>query len=170
MRMKVRFCGRGGQGIISLGIIFGKAASRGFHVLQNQAYGAEARLGSCKSEVIVSEEPIFELEVADVDVVVAMSREAYHKYSSDAQRVLVDETVGVSGKNITVIPATRKSNEIFGKPLFANMVMMGYLAAMTGVISRDDLEFALKETFSGERLEQNMKAAEVGMELFEKNI
>jgi len=164
--MKVRFCGRGGQGIIMLGIVFGKAASRRFHVLQNQVYGAEARLGTCKSEVIVSEEPIYELEVKDVDFVVAMSRQAYDKYSSDARHAIVDETLDISGKKTTVVPAKRLSNEIFGRPLFANMIMLGYLVAKEGMISKEDVLGALAETFSGERLEKNIKAFEVGMKLY----
>ena len=58
-RIEFRFSGSGGQGIISAGIILAAAAVHdGKYAIQSQSYGPEARGGSSKAEVVISEEPI----------------------------------------------------------------------------------------------------------------
>ncbi len=57
---EILVAGFGGQGIVLTGSILGKAAA--IHDLKHatmiQAYGPEARGGSCSSQVIISEEEI----------------------------------------------------------------------------------------------------------------
>ena len=71
--MRVRFCGFGGQGIVLAGYITGNAAvSDGKNAIQNQSYGSESRGGHCKSDVIVQEGHIYELELDEIDVLVGL--------------------------------------------------------------------------------------------------
>ncbi|HQM95186.1 MAG TPA: 2-oxoacid:acceptor oxidoreductase family protein, partial [Methanofastidiosum sp.] len=59
MKAGIRISGFGGQGIILSGVIVGKAAvNQGFNAVQTQSYGPEARGGSTRSEVVISDEEI----------------------------------------------------------------------------------------------------------------
>ncbi len=62
--MNIRFCGFGGQGIVLSGYILGSAAiEENLNTLQTQSYGSESRGGACKSDVIISKEEIYEIEI-----------------------------------------------------------------------------------------------------------
>ena len=60
MRREVRIAGFGGQGVITMGSILAVAAGifEDLEVAQTQSYGPEARGGACRSEVVISDEPI----------------------------------------------------------------------------------------------------------------
>ena len=56
-KMELRLAGSGGQGVILATAILAEAAViAGKNTAQSQSYGPEARGGSCKAEVIVSDE------------------------------------------------------------------------------------------------------------------
>ncbi len=59
-RYEIRFSGSGGQGIITLAVIFAEAVGvySDKYVCQTQSYGPEARGGKSKSEVVISNRPI----------------------------------------------------------------------------------------------------------------
>ena len=79
--MNIRFSGFGGQGIVLSAVIYGHAAVlEGKNAIQTQSYGSESRGGACKSDVTISDEEICELESPQVDVLVALSQEAYENY------------------------------------------------------------------------------------------
>ena len=87
MKIEIRFTGSGGQGLVLASRVLAKAAlieSR--NVLQSQVYGAEARGGATKSEVIISDKEIFFPEVLIPDILVIMTDEAYKKYSKSLKK------------------------------------------------------------------------------------
>ena len=69
-RYEIRLSGSGGQGLILMGIILAEAIGiyDGKYVAQTQSYGPEARGGSSKSEVIVSDEEIDYPKVMSLDL------------------------------------------------------------------------------------------------------
>ena len=82
MKQKFRFSGTGGQGLITAGIILAEAALLdGKLAVQSQSYGPEARGGSSKAEVIVSDMPIYFGRVTQPDTLLVMSQEAADKFS-----------------------------------------------------------------------------------------
>ena len=78
---EILIAGFGGQGIVLIGNILGKAAT--IHDLKHatmiQAYGPEARGGSCSSQVIISEEEILFPYVQQPQVLMCMSQEGFEK-------------------------------------------------------------------------------------------
>ena len=79
--MNIRFSGFGGQGIVLSGVLLGWAAiNSGKNAIQTQSYGSEARGGSCKCDVIISDTEIFELEPSELDILVSFSQPAFEKY------------------------------------------------------------------------------------------
>lgn len=144
-RTEVRLSGFGGQGIILAGFIVGQAASiyDGTNATFTQAYGPEARGGACSAQVVITDERGAYPYVSNPSVVVAMSQEAYSKYAADVPedvQVIIDEdlvkpTEGQKDR-ILKVPATRIAQEL-GRSAVANIVMLGFLAAVSDITSVD---------------------------------
>ena len=84
-RFEIRLSGSGGQGMITAGIILANAAAiyENKNSVQSQSYGPEARGGASKAEVIISSDEINYPKVTSPDFLVALTQEAYDKYSKD---------------------------------------------------------------------------------------
>ena len=58
-KQELRLAGSGGQGVILATVVLAEAALlSGKYTAQSQAYGPEARGGSCKAETLISDSPI----------------------------------------------------------------------------------------------------------------
>ena len=69
---QVLLCGLGGQGVVMAGRLLGGAAfSEGKRVSGTSSYGAAARGGECRSEVLISDAPIAFPFLTMADVLVA---------------------------------------------------------------------------------------------------
>lgn len=171
MRTEVRFAGFGGQGIIRSGLILSMAACiySDKNAVQTQSYGPESRGGSCKSEVVIADEEIDFPKVDDPDIVMVMSQEAYYKYGVTAKKggvVLVDPDM-VTDRNdprevkMFDVPATKIANEV-GKTIVANVVMLGALTAITGIVTPEAVRKAILRNVPKGTEELNMTAFEKG--------
>lgn len=173
MKYELRLTGTGGQGLILAGIILAEAALLDEKLsIQSQSYGPEARGGSSKSEVIISDEAIYFPKVTKPNLLLAMSQEAANKYSSDlpADSILVTDSLFVTdlpahtGK-IYELPITHTSKEVFGKPLFSNIIALGALVKLTGIVSVQSIEQAVLNRVPKGTEELNKKALQLGMNL-----
>ena len=171
-KTEIRMGGSGGQGVVLAAQILGKAAALdGKKVLQTQAYGAEARGSLAKSEVIISDVKIGFPAVRRCDILVAMSQESLDALLKDLKEnglLIVDSTnvkpTEISHKPIHQVPATEIARTEFGNVLYANMVMLGALLAMTNLVSRSSLEQAISETISKKTVEANLNAFRRGLQ------
>lgn len=169
-RKEIRIAGFGGQGVILSGEIVGKAASifsQGFATF-TQSYGPESRGGSCRAEVIVSDEPIDYPYVTSPQVQVILSQEAYTQYgqNSSAALVIVDsDLVKIDPKknrHLLSIPASRLAREELGRPVVANIIMLGFLAATTDIVPREALKNSILNSIPPGTENINTKAFELG--------
>ena len=81
-RWQLRFGGMGGQGVVVLGDTIALAgALGGWHAAASTSYGAQARGGASKADVVLSPEPIDFPHVERPDVMVLVSQEAYEAYT-----------------------------------------------------------------------------------------
>ena len=169
-RKEIRIAGFGGQGIVLSGIIIGKAAAifdNNFAAL-SQSYGPESRGGSCHAEIVISDEPIDYPYVIDPEVVVLLSQEAYNKFEknlSEKALVIVDpDFVKVDRskkfKHVT-IQAQRMAQEL-GRKVVANIIVVGFLAAKSDIISREALKKAVLDSVPAGTVDFNTKAFELG--------
>ena len=180
MRSEIRIGGFGGQGVILAGIIVGKAASifDENEAVQTQSYGPEARGGASKCEVVVSDGEIDYPKVQSPDILVAMSNEALIKYIVDLKdegTLIVDpgttdiEDVRdfIDQHNIKVYeaPATKTANDEIGLKIVANIVMVGAITKITGVISENAAIEAIKDSVPAGTEEKNINAFEAGYNL-----
>lgn len=180
MRTEIRIGGFGGQGVILAGIILGKAACifDKNEAVQTQSYGPEARGGASKCEVVISDDKIDYPKVQSPDILVAMSNEALIKYIvdlKDESTLIVDpgttdiEDVRdfIDQHNIKVFkaPATKTANDEIGLKIVANIVMVGAITKITGVISENAAVEAIKDSVPAGTEEKNINAFNAGYNL-----
>ncbi len=173
-RYEVRIGGFGGQGIVTMAVVLGETLSLidNKYVVQTQSYGPEARGGASKSEVVIGDEEIDYPKVQRPDVFIAMSRAAYLEYVDGMREggiLIVDEDlVQIEGSlpssvRVYKIPATRIADMEVGNKQTTNVVMLGALAAITGIVSVEGLKQRIAERWPRFK-ELNLKALELGLE------
>ena len=176
MKHNFRFSGTGGQGLITAGIILAEAAILdGKETIQSQSYGPEARGGSSKAEVIISDDKIYFGRVTCPDVLLAMSQEAANKYTADCgadsivvtDSLFVQEVPGIFKERID-LPITHTAVSACGKSLFANIVALGAIVTLTHCVSDAALEKAVLNRVPKGTEEANKKALQAGKDLIAK--
>jgi 2-oxoglutarate ferredoxin oxidoreductase subunit gamma len=173
-RHEIRFSGFGGQGIITAGYILGKAAALfdQRHVTLIKSYGPESRGGASSAQVLISDQEINYPHLTEPELLVAMSQEAYAKYIEELASgglLLIDEDlVELSHPRddiqVYAIPATRIAESELGRKIVANIVMLGFVAANTDVVSVNGLREAVLSSIPKGTEELNLKAFERGYE------
>ncbi len=168
-REEIVIGGFGGQGIILAGFIVGQAAAifDGKNATFTQDYGPEARGGACRAQVVISDKLVSYPYIEKPSVLVAMSQEAYTKYApglSQGAPLLIDQDLvkpqGTKNRTFT-IPATRLAQEM-GRPAVANIVMLGFLTAVTGIASVEAMKKSMLQAVPKGTEELNTKAFERG--------
>jgi len=171
MKQNILISGTGGQGIVAAGAFLGQALfAQGLEVMFSRSYGASARGGACKSEVMVSDELINDLQFEDTDVLMCLSLPAFKKYlpiAKPGSLVIVDSHVYDRADEvrddveIVSIPA-RDMAVGLGNQIVANMVMLGNLAKHSEVVSLDLLKEAVMTRMKESMRGINIKALESG--------
>jgi len=172
-RTEIRIAGLGGQGVVLAGQILGRAAVYdGKRVVQTQSYGAEARGGAAKSEVIVSDEKIGFPMVRKCDILVAMSQTALEKHKKDLKEngiLLVEEDMVAVAFDVQAkvfkVPATKTAEVELKSKIYANVVMLGALTRITGLVSKSAVEKAIVDSVSKEEQEKNINAFRIGFQI-----
>ncbi len=176
MKDRVEIClsGAGGQGLILAGIILAEAAGiyEGKEVVQTQSYGPEARGGASKSEVIISSEPIAYPKVIKADILLALTQTACDKYIKNLSRdglLIVDSSlvpkIPVVPVQIYPFPITKIAQERLGTKLVINIISLGIIAGLTGVVSREALKEAVYHRVPSRVKEINDQALSLGFDL-----
>jgi 2-oxoglutarate ferredoxin oxidoreductase subunit gamma len=170
---EIRIAGFGGQGVILSAMIVGKAASihEGGYATLTQSFGPEARGGASSAQVILSDEPVLYPYVTRPDILVVMSQEAFTKFSPELKEngilIVEEDLVRISevrsGWRVCSVPATRLA-EGLGRRMVLNVVMVGFFAAVTKVVSPDALRKAVGDSVPPATRELNLSAFDKGYE------
>ena len=174
MRFEIRLAGFGGQGIIKAGLMLAMASCiyEDRNAVQTQSYGPESRGGSCKSEVVISDEEIDYPKVVDPDILVVMSQAAYNTYAETVKKggiLLLDPGMVPSheSKNVDVrvfmVPAAKIAEQL-GKTIVANVVMLGALVAITKLIGAEAFRKSLLSNIPKGTEKLNLAALQKGYE------
>lgn len=171
-RYEIRLSGSGGQGMILAGIILAEAAGiyDGKYVCQSQSYGPEARGGASKAEVVISDEEIDYPKAIKPDVLLAMNQKSCDAYFFDLKpggMLIVDSTFvkHVPTTKAIEFPFTTIARREIQKEMVANVIALGALVTITGVISLKSLETALLNRIPLGTEELNKKALEMGIQM-----
>ena len=164
--------GVGGQGLLLSGSLLGSAAAiyEGKKAVMTADYGSEARGTFTKADTIVSEEYIDFPEVLHADVIVALAEVAYNRYVDEADETMI---ILYNSDQITEKPSRAKQVGVAFDKLAAvdnkrgpiNMVSLGSLVAITGVVQPESVEKSLRDRFGGKEkvLANNLDAFHKGM-------
>jgi 2-oxoglutarate ferredoxin oxidoreductase subunit gamma len=181
-RYEIRLSGSGGQGLILMGIILAEAIGiyDGKYVAQTQSYGPEARGGSSKSEVIVSDEEIDYPKAMRLDLLLAMNQKSCDEFYPDLKPdglLIVDSTfvTQVPTPKAFQVPFTRIAREKFKREVVANIVALGALAQLSPIVSAKAVESAVlarvpkgTEKLNRDALKAGMSAAKQAKEAWTK--
>jgi 2-oxoglutarate ferredoxin oxidoreductase subunit gamma len=170
-KTEIKIGGFGGQGVILSGYILGRAASifDTKYATMIQAFGPEARGSSCSAQLIVSDQAIAYPYITAPNLMIIMSQEAYTKYSPELAQggTLITEEELVVTHNLRKdiihysIPATRFAEEL-GKRIVVNIIIIGFTAALSGVVNADAAREAVKASVPQGTEDLNLKAFQKG--------
>jgi 2-oxoglutarate ferredoxin oxidoreductase subunit gamma len=157
-------------------MILGHAAIHdGKYVAGSDSYGVRVRGGYALSDVVVSDEPIVYPHIIEADIMIPMGQEAYDTHVGHVAPgavILYDDqlvqTRPHKGLRQVGIPATASAIRELNMKQAANMVMLGALAAVTGIVSKGSLRKAIEENVGDRHRTMNLEAVELGNRLGEE--
>ena len=145
---RIVFSGSGGQGVITAAIILAEAAAiyEDLNAVQTQVYGPEARGGATRSDIVISEEPIYYPKVLNPDFLVSLTQEAYNKYAGlirPGGLLLTDSHFAKPESRIDArqvqLPMYESVIEQIGKPIVFNICMLGAFVGLTSVVKVESI-------------------------------
>lgn len=173
-RCRLVFSGSGGQGLISSAIILAETAVvyEGLEAVQSQTYGAAARGGATRSDVIISDEIINMPKVYQPNVLICMTQEAYNRFRSIIRpggllltdTRYVDTTRKVDACQVE-LPLFQSVVDQIGKPVVFNICVLGALLALKPLVTMESILKTLENKFPASFFELNKQALELGYKL-----
>ena len=169
-RYDIRLSGSGGQGLILVVIILAEAIGiyDGKFVSQTQSYGPEARGGSSKAEVVLSDTEIDYPKAMSLDLLLAMNQKSCDDYYMDLKTdgiLIVDSTFvnQVPIQKAFRIPFTRIARENLKREMVANIVALGAIATLTTIVTPKAIEAAVMARVPKGTEKLNREALKAGM-------
>ncbi|OPX33266.1 2-oxoglutarate ferredoxin oxidoreductase subunit gamma [candidate division KSB1 bacterium 4484_188] len=176
LKIEIRLSGSGGQGMILAGVILAEAAAiyEGKNAVQTQSYGPEARGGASKSEVIISDTEILYPKTSRLDYLLALNQVSCDKYARDLKDnglLIVDQDAVEHLPIVKVVslPLVRTAREEVGKAVTTNIVSLGALVGLSGVVSREALRKAVLSRVPKGTEKLNLKALKLGFKLADEH-
>ena len=173
-RCRMVFSGSGGQGVITATIILAEAAVlyENLNAVQSQSYGAAARGGATRSDVIISDSTIDYPKVIQPNVLVCLTQEAYNKFFAIIRPggLLITDTRYV--KTQKKVDAQQRELAMFenvmdkiGKPIVFNICMLGAVIEMLDLIKPEAIMKVLENRIPSDFLDLNRRALDLGQAL-----
>jgi 2-oxoglutarate ferredoxin oxidoreductase subunit gamma len=171
------FSGSGGQGVITASIILAEAAVlyENLNAVQSQSYGAAARGGATRSDVIISDSTIDYPKVIQPNVLVCLTQDAYNKFYeiirpgglliTDSRYVKIQKKVDALQREL---PMYENVMEKIGKPIVFNICMLGAVIRMTGLLTPESIMKVLETRILLDFLDMNRQALDLGLALGEQ--
>jgi 2-oxoglutarate ferredoxin oxidoreductase subunit gamma len=169
-RYEVIMAGSGGQGLVLSGIMLAEAAIlEGKNVVQTVSYGIASRGGFSMAEVIIDQEEIVFQQVQNADVVLTLTEDAMERFLPLSER-------GAAIFYDSVLLKAREGTHFYGRPFtemadrmgnvgMSNIIALGYMAEMKGMILPESLAEVISNRFSGKVRDANLAALQAGIVL-----
>ncbi len=176
-RCRLVFSGSGGQGVITAAIILAESAVlfEDLVAVQSQSYGAAARGGATRSDIVISDTTIHYPKVIQPNVLVCLTQEAYNSFSSiirpggllvtDTRFVKTERKVDARQREL---PMYQTVVEKIGKPIVFNICMLGAVISLTDIVKPESIMKVLQTRIPKDLIKMNQKALNLGMALGEK--
>lgn len=175
-RSRLVFSGSGGQGVITAAIILAKAAVlfEGRCATQSQSYGAAARGGSTRSDILISDNEIMFPKVIQPNILVSLTQESYGKFAPilrpgglllvDSKYVTVEKKVAASHVALPMYDTVMKE---VGKPIVFNICMLGALIGLSKLVKPESILKVLETSIPKDFMDMNKKALDIGFKMGE---
>lgn len=171
--------GFGGQGILLAGTVLANAFMLDKkNVTWYPCYGAEMRGGTVNCEVVVSDTEVSSVHKRECDYALVLNQQSFDRF------VKVVKSGGTIIANSTLVAETRPRDDIkyvfapmgklandLGTSKVTNVVSLGVLSSVVGIISENALKLAIEKVLGAKKkdlLPLNMKALEAGADLIAK--
>ncbi len=177
-RCRLVFCGSGGQGIVTAAIILAEAAAihDGLEAVQSQSYGAAARGGVTRSDIIISDSEINFPKVVQPNILVCLTQESFTQFYSILRPgglMLLDSDLVEPGMRVEArqykLPMQRTVQQEIGTNVVLNLCMLGALLCLRPVVTKESVLEVVKKRFSERFLQMNEKALELGWSLAQES-
>jgi len=177
--LQVRVAGFGGQGVLLLGEILAEAGlDAGFEVSWLPSYGPEMRSGTSNCHVRISSQPIDSPLVVLPNVLVAMNEPSLRKFDASVRPggwVIYNGNTFPADctrqdVRVMALPFTHLADEL-GDSRISNMIMLGALLEITGVLPQASIDAALRRLVKDARwVDLDERAITRGSELFQESL
>ncbi len=173
-RCRMVFSGSGGQGVITAAIILAEAAvlHDNLMAVQTQAYGAAARGGATRTDVIIADTQINYPKVIQPNVLVCLTQEAYVTFSpiirpgglliTDSRFVEIQRKVDATQRELPMYETVMQK---IGKPIVFNICMLGAVVGLVDLVRPESIMKVLETRIPKGFLEMNRSALQLGLDL-----
>jgi len=165
--------GVGGQGSILAGVILGSAAVTfdDKYATQTQAYSSELRGGFAATWVIIADKPVEFPRVTSPDILIAQAQDSINRFGEVLKPdgiLIVDSDmvheIPPKVKHFYKVPATTIARNEIKIAVVANMIMLGALYKITGIVSLQAMEQAITKSVPKGKAQINLEAFNLGAE------
>ncbi len=173
-RYRLVLSGAGGQGVITAAVMLAEAAvlHARLNAVQSQVYGAEARGGATRADVILSDAKILFPKVVQPNALVCLTQAAYNKYAglirpgglliTDRRHVVIEKKVDARQVELPLHETVRTR---LGALLAYNVCMLGALVGLIGMVPAEAIEKILAAKMPPALLDVNRQALLLGLGL-----
>lgn len=171
-KYSIRLSGAGGQGLIQAARILAEAAAvyDNKNAAESCSYGPEARGSASRAEIVISDEAIDYPKVESVDLLMALTQEAFDKHIKDLVPtgiLVTDSNVKirdeVKGRKVFSVPFMEIAQEVCGRPAMVNIVALGFFAEVSDIIDRRSIRQAILARVPKMSEDIYIKAYEAGL-------
>ena len=171
-RIEIRFAGQGGQGVVVASALLGEAATRGgLSAAGSTVYGSQSRGGAAQADLVIARGGFIDFpHVSRPHYLAVMSSEAYRTFLPGLAPdgvVLFDSYYvepDAGGAVHHEVEATKMALDALGRSVAANIVMLGALVGLTGIVEPGYVGEALRASFARPFHDANDRALELGVE------
>lgn len=175
---KIVFTGSGGQGLISAAIILGEAAviHENLEAVQSQSYGAAARGGATRSDVIISNQRINIPKAFQPEVLICLTQEAYSTFSPIIRPgglLITDKRFVKTARKVDArqveLDLYQSVLDQIGRPVVFNISVLGVLIGLRSIVRKESVLKVLADKFPPSFMAGNTQALELGYALGRSN-
>lgn len=168
--------GFGGQGVLLAGEVLANAFMiDNKNVTWYPSYGAEMRGGTVNCEIVMNDtEDVSSVNKSETDYIIALNQASFDRFLPKVKKggwmiansTLVSEAKPRTDINYVFVPMSESADKL-GNVKMANILSLGVLAKVSGLVSVNTLEKALENVIPPHRkklLPMNNQALKIGFE------
>ncbi|HEV2730088.1 MAG TPA: 2-oxoacid:acceptor oxidoreductase family protein, partial [Terriglobales bacterium] len=144
----------------------------GKQVTYTQSYGPESRGGSCRCDIVASDEPVDYPICSRLDLLLALTQKACDSYSKHLKPeglLVVDEnrvsSIPAGSFRVCRLPILQTARVKLAKEVVANIICVGIVGIVSGLASKENLRKAVLARVPKGTHEINGRALETGFAL-----